>query len=46
LQRFGRATQHICCVSEHPVRRVAAPVKYEAEYATSETHRWVARDAP
>jgi len=24
----------------------AAPAKYEAEYATSETHRWVARDAP
>ena len=25
---------------------LAAPVKYEAEYATSETPRWVARDAP
>jgi hypothetical protein len=24
----------------------AAPAKYEAEYTTSETHRWVARDVP
>jgi hypothetical protein len=32
------------------VRRVslhiAAPAKYEAEYTTSETHRWVAPDGP
>jgi len=41
----------ILCGSPHhsggiPDGQTAAPVKYEAEYATSETHRWVARDAP
>ena len=25
---------------------IAVPAKYEAECATSETHRWVALDAP
>jgi predicted metal-dependent phosphotriesterase family hydrolase len=36
----------ILALAERKMADLAAPAKYEAEYTTSETHRWVARDVP
>jgi hypothetical protein len=38
----GRTRSSLRLIAQH----LAVPVKYEAEYTTNETHRWVALDGP